>query len=195
MNAFRKMTDEQLVADLRDHGLVGPISARFLSGYRQDREFMELAKTVEAIPGGPEKFKRALVRVGIIPPTDQGDETLLAAWERVKTAERELIASGADATEERDAPAWASWNAANDVVFMAPATTIEGAIVKLRRSILLSATANWATEAIVNDDDDTLFARAEEFEGAEQLTIEALAALMLVSSKRGCAVIASQREQ
>ncbi len=75
----------------------------------------------------------------------------------------------------------------NSVIFTAPATTLDGAIVKLRRSLLLHSHKRWASAAIVDDDPTTLLARAEEFEGASQLAIDALAAMLLVKQQQASA--------
>ena len=139
-----------------------------------------MASSVEAIPGAPAKFKRALIRLGILPPDEPGDATLLGAWERMKAAEREMEANGPDAPEDADATAIAVWEAAEDVVSITSATTVEGAIVKLRRSILMTTSGRRSVAAIINDDDTDLFSQAEQFDQPTQLVIEALAALMLV---------------
>ena len=35
MNALPRLTDDQLIADLREYGVVGPFSADFLAQYRR----------------------------------------------------------------------------------------------------------------------------------------------------------------
>ncbi|MDB5738251.1 MAG: hypothetical protein JWO65_1919 [Sphingomonas bacterium] len=177
--------DDDIVADLRERGMVGPISADFIAEVRRGRRLVELAKRVEATTGGSEKFKRALIRIGILPPEGEGDGTLIAAWESFKIVESDTGGSGVEQAEYHDVPLDLIWDASEKALLFTPATTIKGAIIKLRRFLLLSASDKWVTRAIMNDDDTTLFARVEEFDASEHLVADALAALTLVQEPGG----------
>ena len=92
MNAMSPITDDEaIVADLRKRGIIGPISADFIASLRQDREFVELAEKIKAIPGASDKFKRTLTWLGIFPPDDTDDGTHIAARDRLKAAEENDI--------------------------------------------------------------------------------------------------------
>ena len=167
--------DEALVDELRDKGWEGPFSADFLAEYRMKREFMRLASKLEDMPDGVAKFKRTLVRCGILPPENGEDEQLHDAWQRWKTAALELNATDVDDLEEVDVPAYAMLDAADEAIILTPAVSPAGALAKLRRALHLSTTAGWVETAILERNDTALYSRAEELDNVSRLVIDAIA--------------------
>lgn len=176
------LSDEQLLDHLRARGMVGPISPGFLASYRRDREFGDNVAALDAIPDGEGRFKRALIRVGIVEAPSVGDADLIAASDAMLGAVRDIAATGPDATEEQDRAAWERFDAAEEVIVTTPATTVAGALAKLRRAITYEVTDGWVEQAIAAGDVTTLAARAEELSGPARLLVETLCALELVAA-------------
>ena len=106
------------------------------------------------------------------------DAILCRAWADYVRAARMLNDTGPDASQEDDAPAWAIMEPADELICATAATTLPGAIVKLRRAILVDSNERWIEEAMTAGDDATLFARAHELDYSERLSVEALEALV-----------------
>lgn len=173
------VTDEELLVDLRERGLTGPIDADFLASYRSDYEFTRLALQVEAIPGGPERLHRALIQAGVIPPTDVGDQRLLAGWTRYVDTENAYVA----ASEEEDKLRETAVFAADDVLAICPATTAAGAVVKLCRALMLMTTNRTVQAAILKGDLATVYGMRDALGFPEALVVDALAAAELATTR------------
>lgn len=102
----------------------------------------------------------------------------------MNAALRDLAATGPDASVEQDSDTWARFNAAEKIILSTPATTLGGALAKLRRAVTFEVTADWVEKAIAAGDVTTLSARAEELCSSERLLVETLCALELVAAAK-----------
>jgi len=177
------LTDDDLIADLRDHRVEGPIDADFLAQYRLDREY------IDALIGDDRKIgriKRSAQRVGLMPVADAGDQRLVDAWQRFSAARAAIEATGPDASAEVDAPLEAIVDATDDIICLSIPAGLEGVRVKLLRSLVTGiytgALGRWAEPLVYSGDFVTLFSRAEELDYEWRLLVDALAGLDRLSS-------------
>lgn len=86
-----------------------------------------------------------------------------------------------DATEHL----WAKISTAETIILDNPAQTVRDVIAKLKVSLLHSGADGWVDAALIEDNDDTLFARADELDMTPRLIIGAIRALTTMEARHG----------
>lgn len=111
------------------------------------------------------------------------DQALIDASADMLRAMRDLARSGPDATEDEDRDAWARFDAAEEIILATSATTVGGALAKMRRAVMTEVTADWVEQAIAAGDIAALSRGAETLNGSERLLVQTLCTLELVATR------------
>ena len=109
---------------------------------------------------------------------------LAAQWEIDRKLLNE-IDEFPDPADGADEHLWAKVSATETVILNTAAQSVGDVIAKLKVALLHSGADGWVDEALLANDDATLFARADELDMPDRLMVGAIHALQMMEARHG----------